>query len=109
MPSFSYTSAQVPDNYVCSGCGRKGVKLWRPYQGPADRLLCAGCLAAEQGKDITGLRSDGTHFSVAARQFVDSIGWWVPAVPTEHDPHVFCGCAAIPPTAYAWWAGLPNN
>ena len=30
------------DNYVCSVCGRRDVKLWRPY-GDTYPLICAEC------------------------------------------------------------------
>lgn len=34
-------------NYVCSICGRKGVKLWRPYMG-TEPLVCAECAEKRQ-------------------------------------------------------------
>lgn len=33
--------------YVCSICGKKNVKLWRPY-GDSAPLICAGCAEKRQ-------------------------------------------------------------
>lgn len=35
------------DNYVCSICGKRNVKLWRPYMGTAP-LICAECAEKRQ-------------------------------------------------------------
>lgn len=34
-------------DYVCSICGRKGIKLWRPYMGTGP-LICAECAEKRQ-------------------------------------------------------------
>lgn len=35
------------DNYVCSICGKRNVKLWRPYMD-TDPLVCAECAEKRQ-------------------------------------------------------------
>lgn len=35
------------ENYVCSICGKRNVKLWRPYMGTAP-LICAKCAEKRQ-------------------------------------------------------------
>lgn len=35
------------DNYVCSICGKRNVKLWRPYIG-TEPLICAECAEKRQ-------------------------------------------------------------
>ena len=35
------------DNYVCSICGKRNVKLWRPYMDNAP-LICAECAEKRQ-------------------------------------------------------------
>lgn len=35
------------DNYVCSICGKRNVKLWRPYMGTVP-LICAECAEKRQ-------------------------------------------------------------
>lgn len=35
------------DNYVCSICGKRNVKLWRPYMG-TEPLICAECAEKRQ-------------------------------------------------------------
>ena len=35
------------DNYVCSICGKRHVKLWRPY-GDTEPLICAECAEQRQ-------------------------------------------------------------
>ena len=37
----------MKDNYSCSYCGRKNVKLWRPY-GYSSPLICATCAEKKQ-------------------------------------------------------------
>lgn len=35
------------ENYVCSICGKRNVKLWRPYMGTSP-LICAECAEERQ-------------------------------------------------------------
>ena len=42
-----YGTGEVPSTYVCSICGRHGVKLWRPLRN-SDLLVCASCAEKAQ-------------------------------------------------------------
>ena len=105
---FKYNDPVLPEGYSCSQCKVDGVKLWRQYQTLADRveLLCACCSLTNQklegpvgpdGKRMTehGMRSD-------------SIGWLVPAVPTE-EGDTFWGYTSVPQPGVTWWRKLPTE
>jgi hypothetical protein len=89
--------------YVCSGCGASGVKLWRQYQTMADylRLLCKDCAEKDQEEKLT--------------EESDSLGWLVPAVPTElpnadgdiPEGETFWGYTSVPGWGCKWWWELP--
>lgn len=93
--------------YECTGCGAKGVKLWREYQTLADRtqLLCAICALRDQ--KTTGMPGeDGRRMSEPPHSsLTDTIKWLVPAVPSGD---TFWGYSSVPPADVAWWQALPT-
>jgi hypothetical protein len=106
--SGSYLDGAVPENYVCAQCGATGCKLWREYQAWNPRLLCAVCAAADQKKDIGDLNESGLR--MINNRSTDTIGWFVPAVPTE-DGTTHCTCwgyLSVPTSGCKWWEQLPT-
>lgn len=97
LPHIHSGPARTPVGYVCSKCGMAGVKLWRHYQTCLDyqSLFCAFCAEADQGKT----------YREYGRSIGDSIGWLVPAVPTE-DGTTFWGYTSIPSAGCFWWFSL---
>jgi hypothetical protein len=87
--------SKIWGGYTCSGCGAKGVQLWRDYQTflDAQTLRCRACCEAHEGKS---LRDGG-----------DQIGWSVPAAPTP-DGSTFWGYSSAPMAAVDWWRALPE-
>lgn len=106
--SGTYLEGKVPDNYKCAECGATGCKLWREYQTFLEhqRLLCAPCAAAEQDKDISDIDADG-KISFERHWRTDSIGWMVPAVPTEEND-TYWGYTSVPTPGVNWWKNLPS-
>ncbi len=100
-----YLGGTVPSSYTCCKCQAHGVKLWREYQIFCPKLLCASCAAADQGKDISGLRPDGKFPSEWGH--TDQIGRYVPAVPCE-DIDGWWGYTSVPSPGVDWWRFLPN-
>lgn len=70
--TFSYDepeeSTHVHDNYVCSFCGKKGVKLWRPYYESAP-LICATCAEERQSPkeyyEVIWEKKPGGHYTTS--------------------------------------------
>jgi hypothetical protein len=119
IEAFQYTTpAPAPRNYVCSGCGASGCKLWREYQTCADvtELVCCDCAGKSQNHDVSRITDEGkTPFSIGhyadgteAIQWSDAIGWRVPAVPTE-DGDTFWGYTSVPAEGVRWWKALPTR
>lgn len=102
--------------YECGGCGASGVKLWREYNTFLNHqtLECCDCAAKSQKKDISRIRADGCvpwsfgkyADGTEAVEWCDSIGWRIPAVPTE-DRATFWGYTSVPNEGVAWWKALP--
>jgi hypothetical protein len=90
MDGVNYQSNRTPPEYRCAHCGATGCKLWRQYQTFADQmeLLCAIHAAEDQSKDVSSLDDNGTIISDLTGTRHDSIGWLVPAVPTEDGGHL---------------------
>jgi hypothetical protein len=105
---FSYISSAIPEGYVCSGCGARGCKLWRQYQTFAENidLLCAPCAGKDQHTDLSSLDVNGKHDVEDGRS--DTIGWLVPAVPTE-DGETYWGYTSVPESGVLWWRKLPTQ
>lgn len=124
----------VPEDYRCSRCGKGDVKLWRQYQTFADhiKLLCLTCAEADQKsfckysaravdivqkwKEMWDLYAIGNSLSLDtpekmelselhSRATSDSIGWLVPAVPTE-DGETYWGYTSVPDQGIEWWKRL---
>lgn len=125
MQAFTYAQKKVPSGYHCDFCKKEGVKLWRDYQTFMDHqtLACAAC-ALEKAKKSDGLgvvyeaplTPEGLvriHYVQEGKEpfghhLGDSIGWRVPAVPTE-DGTTFWGYSSVPPEGVSWWKQLPNG
>jgi hypothetical protein len=104
---FKYSSNQVPDDYTCSSCGRRDVKLWRLAHTFDPELLCCICAADNQKKDIFDMDASGT-ISLGKRGRTDQIGWYVPAVPTE-DGGGYWGYTSVPDAGCNWWRLLASG
>jgi len=102
-----YSDTGTPPGYVCGECGVTGCKLWREFNATRVELKCCKCVSSWEGIsgdaiDIRGFRRDsfGTK--------TDTIGWWVPAVPTE-DETAWWGYSSVPDEAVRWWRTLPTK
>lgn len=110
-----YGGVATPENYVCARCGVKGIKLWRLYQTFLNHqeLTCAVCAAAAEGCSIADIDAEGKRTDTSAYQVpdpryrTDSIGWRIPAVPTEAGD-TYWGYSAVPPAGVTWWHRLPT-
>ncbi len=113
IESFKYEGGYAPEGYACGQCARHGCKLWRWYQIFLDHqaLFCAECAAKNQGHAITDLDDKGMSSSEATKhdgQKSSSIGWLVPAVPTENG-ETYWGYTSVPDDGVAWWRALPTR
>ena len=106
--AFRYADGAAPDGYACGQCARHGCKLWRRYQTVLDRqaLFCADCAAKNQAHDISDLDDEGMSSWEGMRH--DSIGWLVPAVPTE-DGESYWGYSSVPDEGVDWWRALSTR
>ena len=82
------------DNYVCSKCSAKGVRLWRMYSSSHIKLLCTACTEKEQNRKHN------------ARRYPHCIGGFVPAIPTKENDG-YWGYYAVPKEGVEWWDNLP--
>ncbi|HEX8389883.1 MAG TPA: hypothetical protein VF597_00490 [Candidatus Saccharimonadales bacterium] len=101
-----YSSSATPSSYVCGTCGKSGVKLWREYQTflQNQALSCADCATKRFNVDISRMTDNGKHPSYLGH--TDTIGWLIPAVPTEEND-TFWGYSSVPPNGCDWWTRLP--
>lgn len=104
-------------DYVCSGCKRAGVKLWRDYNTFLDHceLKCVECATPAQvtyeaknytdkNRDCLGaLDPDGLFMFRSG----DQLAGLVPAVPTP-DGDTFWGYTSVPNEDVLWWYALPT-
>lgn len=93
--SWSYKEG-TPDDYVCSECSKRGVRLYRGYSSSFVELRCTACALKDQK------RSEPDQPSAC------SIGWLVAAVPTEDDGF-WWGYTSVPDAGVNWWNSLPTN
>ncbi|MBR1605921.1 MAG: hypothetical protein IJ660_07460 [Alphaproteobacteria bacterium] len=112
---FSYVEGEVPESYKCQICGATHVKLWRKYQTLVcdNTLVCASCLSRMHKEDgftpIFSQTKDGGRWLNRYGQLrSDSIGNYVPAVPTEEND-TFWGYTSVPKKGCDWWSKLPNG
>ena len=109
---IDYASATAPKKYRCTTCGVHGCKLWREYQVFADHteLVCCDCAGKSQDKDVSAIDSEGcSPFDPKYPNMRhSSIGWRVPAIPTE-EGDTFWGFTSSPGPAVAWWQRLPTR
>jgi hypothetical protein len=108
MPRYKvdYSKQEVSEDYICSECGVKGVKLWRNYQSTRIILLCASCAAKYQHVDISSMDEKGLYLGKFS--ITDQIGWYAPAVPCQV-LDTFWGYTSIPDEGAIWWQNLPNK
>lgn len=112
---------QIPDfkrpaenEYYCSKCLRKCVKLWR-HTGT--RMLegnfhyCGICAQIKMPGAVVGtIDSLGQSFSKRARKRTDCIGSMVPAIiipGPQGDLGYFYAYTDIPAEGMEWWRSLP--
>jgi len=105
VKDVDYASGKTPPEYVCSGCGATGCKLWREYQTMCTDLKCAACSLAEQSKTGT-VGDDGKLADEHGRS--DQIGWRIPAVPDEEGVG-YWGYTSVPQDGCTWWRNLPTH
>ncbi len=111
--AFKYAGRFTPGGYACGQCSRHGCKLWRRYQTVLEHqsLFCAECAGKNQDHDVSSLDDNGTTPAEHRAGFSsrhDSIGWLVPAVPTE-DGETYWGYTSVPDAGVAWWRALPSR
>lgn len=116
MP-FTYVSGETPETYKCQICGATHVKLWRKYQTvvQGNTLVCASCLSRMHRKKgyvpLFRETKQGGRWTKpvdSCLQESDSLGNFVPAVPTEEND-TFWGYTSVPAEGCKWWQGLPNG
>lgn len=101
-----YLNKNIPNNYVCSECGKTHIKLWRLYQSTYPKLLCAECAGKNQIKDILTMDKNGTILIGSER--TDQIGWYVPAI-LDKEGFRYLGYSSIPEEDMVWWRSLSNK
>lgn len=101
--------AKIPKGYRCTTCGVHGVKLWREYQTCADQteLVCCVCAGKSQNEDVSNINPEGEILTKHGDR-TDSIGWRVPAIPTE-EGDTFWGYTTVPRAGVLWWKSLPTT
>lgn len=110
--AFSYSKPEVPTDYACGECGADACKLWRVYNGFMPRLYCVDCAAASECVDVSSIDADGrtmcNDLGCGGDTRSDSIGFLVPAVPTE-DNKYWWGYTSVTDAGIAWWRSLPTR
>lgn len=108
---FLYAVGGTPEGYACGLCSAFGCKLWRKYQTFLDRqsLFCCDCAGKQEAVDVSQIDAAGDVPSpdLGGRKHC-SIGWLVPAVPTE-EGDTFWGYTSIPEGGLRWWRELPTR
>jgi hypothetical protein len=104
-------------DYICSGCGATGVKLWRDYSTFANHieLKCAECATPAQVAYEAKNYNDGNRDALGALDIDgvftfrsgDQLGGLVPAVPTA-EGDTFWGYSSVPDEEVEWWLALPT-
>ncbi len=113
MQPFHYAERTPPADYRCHDCGAHGCKLWREYQTMLEHqvLRCVDCAGRNQGRDVSDIDARGRRIAPEysfSSQRTDTIGWLVPAVPTE-DGDTYWGYSSVPQPGVDWWYALPNR
>ena len=103
---IDYSSAVTPSSYVCGGCGKSGVKLWRDFEAFLDHqtLSCVDCAGWTSNIDTSMIGDDGKRPSRFG--YTDQIGWHIPAIPTTEND-TFWGYSSVPQDGCDWWDRLP--
>ena len=101
---FKYTTT-VPFGYMCSMCGKTGVRLWREYNTyfELQSLYCKKCAKRNQRRTLNA----AWYKKLCVDMKTDKIGNLVPAVPTE-DGKTFWGYTSVPEDGCVWWNSLPK-
>lgn len=98
-------------DYSCSECGAIGCKLWRQYQTFLCNinLFCVDCAGTNQKEDVTGVDNEGRRQDrIGPGGLTTSIGWLIPAIPTE-EGDTFWGYSSVPEPLVEWWRTLPTR
>lgn len=109
--NYEERPAFTPSNYKCTKCSTSDCKLWREYQTclSATSLLCAQCALVDQKKkgpvDDQGRRPSDPNGLYPDTYKTDTIGWYVPCIPTE-DGNGCWGYTTVPENAISWWRSL---
>lgn len=90
---FYYGGSGFPPHYKCEYCGSHGVRIYREYNVMYTDLCCTCCAEKRERKKA----GPGFH----------SLGFRVPAVPTEEDAKMWCGFLGTPDEGRLWWESLP--
>lgn len=95
------------ETYICSKCGKSGVKLWRPshYYFEPIFLLCAKCCCEETGVNYFDIDDKGLRL-LPCNIISDQIGRYIPAVPCGDS---YYGYTCSPQEDVKWWSELPNE
>lgn len=105
----SYSGAQCHMSaqpwYVCSKCGKNGIKLWRNYQTTDFELECAACLGVVDQLDDQGkIKRSGLPGRT------DQVKGKVPAAPCKDSvDSAFWGYTSVPDDDVTAWTRLPNK
>jgi len=105
---IDYKNKIPPLTYSCVKCGAHGCKLWREYNACSDytKLVCCDCAGESQKKDVSNIDTDGKIECDGYK--TDSIGWRVPAIPTE-DGLTYWRYSSVPDMAIIWWKNLSTR
>ena len=106
--TMDYTRSVPPSTYLCGRCGVFGCKLWREYNRAADytELLCCDCAGRVENTDVRAIDAAGK--TVWEHGVTHTIGWMVPAVPTENGTTYYSE-GALPEVGLRWWTRLPTR
>lgn len=115
------------EKYICSFCGRKEVKLWRPMNKNSP-LICAVCaekrqtpLKCDQWKvdedgrvpsydtvsEVTEKDEKVYYLIVDLKESSETI--LLPAIPNTNKNGEWCVLGDVPDKEWKWWKNLPTK
>jgi len=72
--------------------------------------MCCDCSAKEQNRELVNMQENGKSDYIDSNGQVmcatDSIGWRIPAVPTQ-EGDTYWGYSSVPQDGVEWWVRLP--
>jgi hypothetical protein len=94
------------NNYACSCCHAKAVKLWRSILEA--KLLCAKCLAEENKFALSEISPKGTRTIPFVKHplTVRTVGSYIPAIPNKFSGY-YNSYAEAPEDLKHDWTRLP--